>query len=198
MWKKFILTVLLTGVVIPCVHTQESPQDAPRVVYLPADEAFKDESTGLTFNSRIGGYNKFAVSRNVNPVYGTIIRYQNEVAYGDVYIYSLDSQGKPVTQKAAEEEFQAVVKSIRTMSARNSLVESVIPKKDLGWELPAGVYGQRFLIKSNGEEIKSLLILFLCKGKIVKIRVSYPGDDQQEVQGAILFCKEILKLASRN
>lgn len=198
MWNKFILTVLLAGAVLPCVHTQEKTQDAPRVVYRPADEAFKDEATGLTFSSRISGYNKFAVSCNINPVYGTIIRYQNEVAYGDIYIYSLDSQGKPVTQKAAEEEFQAVVKSIRTMSARNSLVESVIPKKDLGLELPAGVYGQRFLIKSNGEEIKSLLILFLCKGKIVKVRVSYPGDDQQEVQGAIFFCKEILKLASRN
>lgn len=196
MWKKFILTVLLTGVVIPCVHTQESPQDAPRVVYLPADEAFKDESTGLTFNSRIGGYNKFAVSRNVNPVYGTIIRYQNEVACGDIYIYSLDSQGNPVSPEAAEKEFKDVVQTIRTMPERSSLVEAVTLKSDMGLELPAGAYGQRFQIKANGEEMKSLLILFLCNGKIVKIRVSYPADDQQEVQSALLFCQEILKLAT--
>ena len=197
MWKKFILTVLLAGAVLPCARAQEKTQDAPRVVYRPADEAFKDEATGLTFSSRISGYYKAAVSCNVNPAYGTIIRYQNEVPCGDIYIYSLDSQGKPVSQEAAEKEFTAVVQSIRTMPERSSLVESVIPKTDLGLELPAGAYGQRFVIKSNGEEMKSLLILFLCKGKIIKVRISYPADDQQEVQSAILFCKEILKFAEK-
>ena len=198
MWKKFILTILLTGTAFLCIPAQKNGADTPRVVYRPADEAFKDEATGLIFNSRIGGYNKFAVSSNINPVYGTIIRYQNEVACGDIYIYSLDTLGSPVTQEAAEKEFKAVEKSIRTMPERSSLVESVVPKKDLGLELPEGFYGQRFLIRSNGEEMKSLLILFLCKGRIVKIRVSYPADDQQEVRAALLFCKEILKLSSRN
>lgn len=197
MWKKFILTVLLAGNAFLCVHTQEQKADAPKIVYRPADASFKDEFTGLIFKSRISGYNKFAVSCNVNPAYGTIIRYQNEVACGDVYIYSLDSKGNPVSPEAAEKEFKDVVQTIRTMPERSSLVEAVTLKSDTGLELPAGVYGQRFQIKANGEEMKSLLILFLYKGRIVKIRVSYPADDQQEVHEAILFCKEILKLSGR-
>ncbi len=198
MWKKFILTVLLTGAVSLCIHAQENTQDAPRVVYRPSEEAFKDESTALIFNSRIGGYNKFAVSNNINPVYGTTIRYQNEVACGDIYIYSLDTKGSPVTPEAAEKEFKAVKESIRTMPERCSLVKSVLLKKDFGLELPAGAYGQRFLIQSGDGEIKSLLILFLYKGKIIKIRASCPADDQQEIQEAVLFCKEILKLAAES
>ncbi|MBO5202427.1 MAG: hypothetical protein J6C30_06830 [Lentisphaeria bacterium] len=198
MWKKLILTSLLAGTGLLWINAQESASDAPKVVHRPADEVFADESTGMKFGSRIGGYNKFAVSCNVNPVYGTIIRYQNEVACGDVYIYSLDSQGKPVAQKALDQEFAAVVQSIRTMPERSSLVESVTVKQETGLKLPSGVSGQCFKIRSNGEDMQSLLLMFLCKGKIIKLRVSCPADDLQEVQEALLFCKEILKLSGRN
>ena len=198
MWKKFILTVLLAGNAFLCVHTQEQKADAPKIVYRPADASFKDEFTGLIFKSRISGYNKFAVSCNVNPAYGTIIRYQNEVACGDVYIYSLDSKGNPLSPEAAKLEFDAVVKSIRTMPERSSLVESVTVKQETGLKLPSGVSGQCFKIRSHGEDMQSLLLMFLCKGKIIKLRVSCPADDLQEVQEALLFCKEILKLSGRN
>ena len=198
MWKKLILTSLLAGTGLLWINAQESASDAPKVVHRPADEVFADESTGMKFGSRIGGYTKFAVSCNVNPVYGTIIRYQNEVACGDVYIYSLDSQGKPVAQKALDQEFAAVVQSIRTMPERSSLVESVTVKQETGLKLPSGVSRQCFKIRSNGEDMQSLLLMFLCKGKIIKLRVSCPADDMQEVQEALLFCKEILKLSGLN
>ena len=198
MWKKLILASLLAGTGLLWINAQEGTSDAPKVVYRPADEVFEDEVTGMKFGSRIGGYNKFAVSCNVNPVYGTIIRYQNEVACGDIYIYSLDSQGKPVTQKALDQEFAAVVQSIRTMPERSSLVESVTVKQETGLKLPSGVSGQCFKIRSHGEDMQSLLLMFLCKGKIIKLRVSCPADDLQEVQEMLLFCKEVMKLSGRN
>lgn len=193
MWKKLVLISCLAGMVPLHSFAQENAEK-PKVVYRPAEEVFEDESTGLKFISRISSYNKFAVSCNVNPVYGTIIRYQNEVACGDIYIYSLDSKGSPVTPDALQKEFADVVKSISSMPQRSSLIKAVTPESSTGIKLPAGVSGQCFRIKTGDGEMKSLLLMFLYKGKVIKIRASFPIADPQEEAEALLFCREILKL----
>lgn len=195
MWKKSILASLLIGAVSLCIFAGDTAE--PEIVYRPADEVFEDEVTGLKFSSRVAAYRKFAVSCNVNPEFGNVVRYRGGAACGDVYIYSLNSKGDPVTQDALVKEFADVVKSIRTMPERSSMVKSVAVVEMADLKLPPGVLCRSFRIQTDREEIKSLLVMLLYKGKIIKIRVSFPVDAPTEERNAILFSREILVLTGR-
>lgn len=195
MWKKSILASLLIGAVPLCIFAGDAA--GPEVEYRPADEVFKDEVTGLKFSNRVAAYSKFAVSCNVNPVYGNVVRYRSETACGDVYIYSLNSKGDPVAQDALGKEFSDVVKSICTMPERSSMVKSVAVVEMADLKLPPEILCRSFRIRTDSEEMKSLLVMLLYKGKIIKIRVSFPVDDPMAERDAIHFCKEILALTGR-
>ena len=65
--------------------------EAQDVVSLPKETPYADDATGAVFPARIGSFAKTNVTKNLNPYYGTVIRYAND--YGssaDVYIYALD------------------------------------------------------------------------------------------------------------
>ena len=53
----------------------------------PAMEAFVDKDTMLVFPAQVDTFQKVRVRKNENPVFGTVVRYENEAGTcADVYI----------------------------------------------------------------------------------------------------------------
>ena len=196
MFRFFAKCVLFSaGILFPVLLPAGGEGETPEVIRRPADEVFVDDATGFRFFRRIGAYSKAAVSCSVNPAYGTIVRYQNEIAYGDVYIYSLDSHGTPVKQSDLDQEFEKVSKAILQLPQNSGLVKSVQTIADTPGKLPDGVRYRHFRICTEDDTMGSLMLMFLQNGRIVKIRVSYPVEDPLELQNAVRFYSTILQLA---
>ena len=171
--KHLLLVVCLraAGAVPLCVHAETG------LIRRPADEAYTDADTKLVFPSRCGAFIKMEVVRNLNPVFGTTIRYQNENYSGaDVYIYCLGTKGDPVTEEQFRAECADVEKNILNMKQRSSIIESV---RLLSAEKaqPAGrMFRRTFEIVIDGEKNRSTLLMFLYRGRIVKCRITFPDD----------------------
>lgn len=177
------------------VAVPATPVEKIKIVHRSADEVYKDKKTGLEFPCQLGAYLKTRVSENVNPVIGTLILYQNEADFAaDVCIYSLDTKGSPVTDDAFQLEVNRVVESIMNLPKRSRSIERVACGT-VSRIMPEKVAYHTFQIRAGGEDVTSCLMMFLCKGKIIKCRVSYPAGDPEETQAANDFFTAILKIA---
>lgn len=186
-FKRFLLSLaclLLTAAaaVPPCVYA------GTNLIRRPADEAYTDADTKLVFPSRWGGFIKMEVIRNLNPVFGTTIRYQNENYSGaDVYIYCLGTKGGPVSEEQFRAECADVEKNILNMKQRSDIIESV-RLLDAGKTQDAGkaqaqaagkIFRRSFEIVIDGEKNRSTLLMFLYRGRIVKCRITFPDDSAE-------------------
>ncbi len=190
-----LLPVLLLFLVFPILRGTTDDEAAEKITFLPKNEAYTEPVTGALFPAAApGGYAKNQVSRHLNPVYGTVIRYSNENgACADVYVYSLDTGARPVTQEQMDAHYAEVRKTILDLPEKNGPVSSVsvVEEKMLFQDRP-DIRGTLFLMGVGEEETFSALVLFLCKGKIVKLRVSYPTDRTEEKAEANAFIQEII------
>lgn len=180
-FKRFLLSLaclLLTAAaaVPPCVYA------GTNLIRRPADEAYTDADTKLVFPSRWGGFIKMEVIRNLNPVFGTTIRYQNENYSGaDVYIYCLGTKGGPVSEEQFRAECADVEKNILSMKQRSDIIESVrlLDARKAQAQAAGKIFRRSFEIVIDGEKNRSTLLMFLYRGRIVKCRITFPDDSAE-------------------
>ncbi len=189
-----LLPALLLFLLLPILRGTTDDEAAEKITFLPKNEAYTEPVTGALFPAAApGGYAKNQVSRHLNPVYGTVIRYSNENgACADVYVYSLDTGAKPITPEQMDAHYAEVKKTILDLPGKKGPVSSVSVVEDLIFQDRPDIRGTLFLMGVGEEETFSALVLFLCKGKIVKLRVSYPTDRIEEKAEANAFIREII------
>ena len=99
-FHRTLLTGAAAGFLCLCGVLAAWAQD---VFLRPAMEEFIDKDTRLVFPAQVDTFQKVRVRKNENPVFGTVVRYENELgSCADVYIYSLDTSAKPVPQELFE------------------------------------------------------------------------------------------------
>ena len=118
---RTLLTGAAAGFLCLCAVLCAVAQD---VFLRPAMEAFVDKDTLLVFPAQIDTFQKVRVRKNENPVFGTVVRYENELgSCADVYIYSLDTAAKPVQQDAYEKHCLETDQGILNLSAQNPKIK---------------------------------------------------------------------------
>ena len=99
-FHRTLLIGTVAGFLCLCGALSAKAQD---VFLRPAMEEFVDKDTRLVFPAQIDTFQKVRVRKNENPVFGTVVRYENESgACADVYIYSLDTDATPVRRDMFE------------------------------------------------------------------------------------------------
>lgn len=163
---------------------------------LPKDAPYTDPATGVVFPAEISSYTKHQVTRNLNPVYGTAIRYFNEIgSCADIYIYSLDTSAAPVNQEQFAEHYKETKEVIMKLPAGAGPVNSVACVEEFKFNGRPDILGCAFLIGvEDDDEIYSELIMFLFKGNIVKMRITYETNNPSEKESAYQFSREIIRL----
>ena len=158
---------------------------APDVATLPKDTPYTDDATGMVFPAKIGKFTKTGVTKNLNPYYGTAIRYAND--YGssaDVYIYALDMKGEKLTAGRALAHYGAVRKNIEQLTGKSVPLGdiTVLAESDLRIFPPAGkgqpesvLTGRRcsFSFSLGEDPFFSELLIFPSGTRIVKVRITY-------------------------
>ena len=171
---------------------------AQDVFLRPAMEAFVDKDTLLVFPAQVDTFLKVRVRKNENPVFGTVVRYENEVgSCADVYIYSLDTGAKPVQQDMFEAHCRETDEGILKMPEQNPKIVSVTHVEVSGRKAPEGGYESHYRILSGATPMDSVLYLALYHGKLVKVRISYSPDDSDEAAHACLFVDAIAAMMNR-
>ena len=161
---------------------------AQDVFLRPALEDFIDKDTKLVFPAIIDTFQKVRVRKNENPVFGTVVRYENESGTcADVYIYSLDTGAKAVRQDDFEKHFQETDEGILKLSEQNAKIKSVSRLEKPGRKTPGAGREALYRIDSVPAPMDSVLYLALYRGKLVKVRVSYSPDDAEEAGHADKF-----------
>ena len=75
---------MAAGILCLCGILTAVAQD---VFLRPAMEAFVDKDTLMVFPAQVDTFQKVRVRKNENPVFGTVVRYENETgSCADVYI----------------------------------------------------------------------------------------------------------------
>ena len=170
---------------------------AQDVFLRPAMEAFVDKDTLLVFPAQVDTFQKVRVRKNENPVFGTVVRYENEMgSCADVYIYSLDTGAKPVQQDIFEKHCQETDQGILSLSAQNPkiTVEHISsPERNA----PAGGFEAFYRIRNGSTQMDSVLFLALYKGKLVKVRISYSPEDSDEPAHAGLFIDAVAAMLDK-
>jgi hypothetical protein len=170
---------------------------AQDVFLRPAMEAFVDKDTLLVFPAQVDTFQKVRVRKNENPVFGTVVRYENELgSCADVYIYSLDTGAKPVQQDMYEKHCQETDQGILTLSAQNPKI-SVEHISVPGRNAPPGGFEAFYRIRNGSTQMDSVLYLALYKGKLVKVRISYSPEDIEEPVHAGLFIDAVAAMLNK-
>ena len=163
------------------------PAAAQDIFRRPAKEAFVDKDTLLVFPAQVDTFQKVRVRKNENPVFGTVVRYENELgSCADVYIYSLDTGAKQVRRDTFEKHCQETDRGILDLPAQNPKITVKhldIPER----KAPAGGFEAHYRIMNGSTPMDSVLYLALFKGKLIKIRISYSPEDKDESTHAGLF-----------
>ena len=165
---------------------------AQDVFLRPALEDFIDKDTKLVFPAIVDTFQKVRVRKNENPVFGTVVRYENEAGTcADVYIYSLDTGAKEVRADEFEKHFQETDQGILKLAQQNSRIKSVSRLEAPDRKTPGPGREARYRIDSLPDPMDSILYLALYRGKLVKLRVSYAPDDKDEAEHAGLFIEAV-------
>ena len=161
---------------------------AQDVFLRPALEDFIDKDTKLVFPAIVETFQKVRVRKNENPVFGTVVRYENESGTcADVYIYSLDTGAKEVSPDDFEKHFQETDQGILKLAEQNARIKAVSRLETPERKTPAPGREARYRIDSLPVPMDSVLYLALYHGKLVKLRVSYAPDDKDEADHAAHF-----------
>ena len=165
---------------------------AQDVFLRPALEDFIDKDTKLVFPAIIDTFQKVRVRKNENPVFGTVVRYENESGTcADVYIYSLDTGAKEVRADDFEKHFLETDQGILKLAEQNSRIKAVSRLETPDRKTPGPGREARYRIESLPDPMDSILYLALYRGKLVKLRVSYAPDDKDEAEHAGLFIEAV-------
>ena len=171
--------------------------EAQDIFRRPALESFVDKDTLLVFPAQVDTFQKVRVRKNENPVFGTVVRYENESGTcADVYIYSLDTGAKPVRRDMFEKHCQETDQDILNLSASNPKIKAVhldMPDR----KAPEGGYEMFYRIQNGSTQMDSVLYLALYKGKLVKVRISYSPEDTDEINHAVLFIDFVAAILNR-
>ena len=193
-FRRTLLTGAAAGFLCLCAVLCAVAQD---VFLRPAMEAFVDKDTLLVFPAQIDTFQKVRVRKNENPVFGTVVRYENELgSCADVYIYSLDTAAKPVQQDAYEKHCLETDQGILNLSAQNPKIK-VEHLEAPGRKAPEGGYEMFYRIQNGSTQMDSVLYLALYKGKLVKVRISYSPEDTEEPVHADLFIDAVAAMMNR-
>jgi hypothetical protein len=183
-FHRTILAGAAVGFLCLCGAPSAEAQD---VFLRPAMEEFVDKDTRLVFPAQINTFQKVRVRKNENPVFGTVVRYENELgSCADVYIYSLDTAAKPVPQETFEKHCRETDEGILTLSKQNPKIK-VEHLDAAGRKAPEGGFEAFYRIQNGSTQMDSVLYLALYKGKLIKVRISYSPDDGEEPVQAALF-----------
>ena len=165
---------------------------AQDVFLRPALEDFIDKDTKLVFPAIVDTFQKVRVRKNENPVFGTVVRYENEAGTcADVYIYSLDTGAKAVRADEFEKHFQETDQGILKLAEQNASIKAVSRLETPDRKVPGPGREACYRIDSVPDPMDSILYLALYRGKLVKLRVSYAPDDKDEAAHAGLFIEAI-------
>ena len=182
--RRNIFLCLLTAVLCLSVIVAFA-QD---VFLRPALEDFIDKDTKLVFPAIVDTFQKVRVRKNENPVFGTVVRYENEAGTcADVYIYSLDTGAKEIRADEFEKHFQETDQGILKLAEQNARIKTVTRLETPDRKTPGPGREARYRIDSVPDPMDSILYLALYRGKLVKLRVSYAPDDKDEAVHAGLF-----------
>lgn len=177
----FILAVLL----IPVLSSDDNDEagSRPDVFKRPSDEVYSDDFSKMVFPAKAGIFKKTAVKKNMNPVFGTVIRYigdNDECA--DIYIYSLDTSAAAVTSEEFDEHVKDVCKSITSMPQKNKIIKKVSlidGSKGINENKKGVFFTVTYAITVDSEEVISRLTMFMVNGRIIKIRTTYPAKNDE-------------------
>ena len=198
MTMRFLRTFLIgasAGFLCLCGALSAMAQD---VFLRPAMEDFVDKDTRLVFPAQIDTFQKVRVRKNENPVFGTVVRYENESgSCADVYIYSLDTNAKPVQRDMFEKHCRETDQGIMDLSGQNPKIAVAhldAPER----KAPADGFEAYYRIRNGSTPMDSVLYLALYKGKLVKIRVSYSPEDEEELTHSRLFIDFVASMLNRD
>ena len=194
-FTRILFTGAVAGVLCLCGAWSAEAQD---IFLRPAMESFVDRDTLLVFPAQIDTFQKVRVRKNENPVFGTVVRYENEDGTcADVYIYSLDTGAKPVQRDMYEKHCRETDQGILDMPAQNPKINSVTHIEAPGRKAPGDGYESHYRIRNGATEMDSVLYLALYRGKLIKIRISYTSGDTDEIQHAFLFVDAIAAMLNK-
>ena len=172
--------------------------EAQDIFLRPALEAFVDKDTLLVFPAQVDTFQKVRVRKNENPVFGTVVRYENEDGTcADVYIYSLDTGAKPVQQDMFEAHCRETDEGILKMPEQNPKITSVSHIAAPAGKTPEGGFEAHYRILSGSTPMDSVLFLALYRGKLIKVRISYSPEDIDEAEHARLFVEAVASMLNR-
>ena len=175
------------------------PAAAQDIFLRPAMESFVDKDTGLEFPAIVDTFQKVRVRKNENPVFGTVVRYENEAGTcADVYIYSLDTGAKAVRQDMFEKHCRETDEGILKMSENNRNIKSVKHIEAPERKAPETGFEAHYSILNGTVQMDSVLYLALYRGKLVKVRVTYFPEDADEKRHAGLFVDAVCAILNRN
>lgn len=193
----FLRTLLIgttAGFFCLCGALSAKAQD---IFLRPAMEEFIDKDTRLVFQAQIDTFQKVRVRKNENPVFGTVVRYENELgSCADVYIYSLDTAAKPVLQETFEKHCKETDQGIMNLSAQNPKIKVERLDAD-GRKAPEGGFEAFYRIQNGSTLMDSVLYLALYKGKLIKVRISYSPEDNEEPGHAGLFIDAVAAMLNK-
>ena len=194
---RFSRTLLIgsaAGFLCLCGVLTAAAQD---VFLRPATEAFVDKDTLLVFPAQVDTFQKVRVRKNENPVFGTVVRYENELGTcADVYIYSLDTGAKPVQQDMFVKHCLETDQGILNLSTQNPKIK-VARLEAPAHNAPEGGYETFYRIQNGSTQMDSVLYLTHYKGKLIKVRISYSPEDNDELTHACIFIDAVAALLNK-
>ncbi len=174
------------------------PAEAQDIFLRPAMEAFVDKDTMLVFPALVDTFQKVRVRKNENPVFGTVVRYENETGTcADVYIYSLDTGAKPVQRDMFEKHCRETDRDILKMTEQNPKITLVTHLDAPDRKAPEGGYETQYRILNGSTKMDSILYLALYHGKLIKVRVSYSSEDKDELEHAYAFIDAVAAMLNK-
>lgn len=201
-FPRHILIGAAAGILGLCCVLYAGTQD---IFLRPATEAFIDQDTLLEFPARIGAFQKVRVRKNQNPVFGTVVSYENEVgrSCADVYIYSLDTGATAVSMAMFEQHCRETDRDILDLpkpkpdlNISGGKIRSSVHIEAPGRTAPQYGFEAHYRIRNGSILMDSVLYLALYRGKLVKTRVSYPSDDREKARAAYRFVDAIAAMVA--
>lgn len=190
---------LFSGIVGFLCICSALPAAAQDVFLRPAMETFIDKETGLEFPAIVDTFQKVRVRKNENPVFGTVVRYENEAGTcADVYIYSLDTGAKAISRDTFEKHCRETDLGILDMPSKSRNIQSVKHIEVSGRKAPENGFEAHYRIQNGSVQMDSVLFLGLYRGKLVKVRVSYFPEDSEEAAHAGLFIDSVSAMLNKN